>query len=197
MAAEPRQDRGRERRERIVAAGADLLAREGFGVLSHRTVAERAGVPLGSTTYYFASLDELRAAAARTLVERWIAHGTRVTRRASPGEYTADAAARLLARAILPAAEPGPLQAQYELLLASARQHPDVSAVLREMRPHLLRMVDDVLARTGWTGHVGGELVLAVVDGAAVGALSERRPRVRAVAEALLTELLTRAPAGR
>lgn len=48
------------RRQEIVAAAADLL-RNGEGKLTHRRVAEHAGVPLGSTTYYFASLDDLVA----------------------------------------------------------------------------------------------------------------------------------------
>lgn len=57
------QARGRARREAIVAAAADLLAREGVDALTHRAAAREAGVPLGSTTYYFADRDELVAAA--------------------------------------------------------------------------------------------------------------------------------------
>lgn len=50
------------RRQAIVRAAADLLAEGEGGDVTHRRVAERANVALGSTTYYFKTLDELRAA---------------------------------------------------------------------------------------------------------------------------------------
>ncbi|MEU0373241.1 TetR family transcriptional regulator [Streptomyces sp. NPDC006283] len=48
-----------ERRERIIAAALDLIAEEGVAGTSHRKVAARAGVPLGSMTYHFQGMDEL------------------------------------------------------------------------------------------------------------------------------------------
>jgi DNA-binding transcriptional regulator YbjK len=53
------------RRERIVAAAAELMSRDGLHTLTHRRIADQAGVPLGSTTYYFRDLDELVLAATR------------------------------------------------------------------------------------------------------------------------------------
>ncbi|MFD6211517.1 TetR/AcrR family transcriptional regulator, partial [Peribacillus sp. NPDC060253] len=47
------------RRERILAAVLDLIAEDGVAGVSHRKAAARAGVPLGSMTYHFASMDEL------------------------------------------------------------------------------------------------------------------------------------------
>ena len=61
-AGQPRQGRARDpeaRRNDILRAAAALVAERGVGNVSHRAVAERAGVPLGSTTYYFPSLAEL------------------------------------------------------------------------------------------------------------------------------------------
>jgi DNA-binding transcriptional regulator YbjK len=55
------------RRQEIVAAAAELVTELGTAALSHRKVAARAGVPLGSTTQYFATLDDLRAAALEHL----------------------------------------------------------------------------------------------------------------------------------
>ena len=43
----------------------ELVAERGLGNVSHRAIAQRAGVPLGSTTYYFPNLDELIAAGLR------------------------------------------------------------------------------------------------------------------------------------
>ncbi|GEE00551.1 DNA-binding transcriptional regulator [Gordonia spumicola] len=51
------------RRQAIIRAAADLIAEVGPGKLTHRLVAARADVPLGSTTAYFTSIDDLRQAA--------------------------------------------------------------------------------------------------------------------------------------
>lgn len=47
------------RRERILEAALDVIAERGVSGTSHRRIAARAQVPLGSLTYYFSSLDEL------------------------------------------------------------------------------------------------------------------------------------------
>lgn len=48
-----------ERRERIIGATLDLIAEQGVAGVSHRKVAARAGVPLGSMTYHFQSREAL------------------------------------------------------------------------------------------------------------------------------------------
>lgn len=50
------------RRERIARAAIDVVAEHGVEGLTHRRVAAAAGVPLGSTTYHYATLDDLLAA---------------------------------------------------------------------------------------------------------------------------------------
>lgn len=52
-----RNDPGR--RDRIIDACIDVIARDGVDGTSHRRVAAAAGVPLGSMTYYFTGRDEL------------------------------------------------------------------------------------------------------------------------------------------
>jgi TetR/AcrR family transcriptional regulator, regulator of biofilm formation and stress response len=52
-----------ERRRRIIEAAIRIVELKGIAALSHRTVAAEAGVPLGSTTYHFAGLDDLLVAA--------------------------------------------------------------------------------------------------------------------------------------
>lgn len=47
------------RRQQIIHTTADLIPEFGTAKLTHRLIAERAGVSLGSMTRYFASLDEL------------------------------------------------------------------------------------------------------------------------------------------
>lgn len=65
----PASARGRrkdpDRRERIARAAITVVAERGVEKLTHRAVAATAGVPLGSTTYYFRTLDDLLASALK------------------------------------------------------------------------------------------------------------------------------------
>ncbi|MFS0853523.1 TetR/AcrR family transcriptional regulator [Microbacterium sp. 179-I 3D4 NHS] len=63
-----------ERRDRIIDACLDVLAEAGVAGASHRRIAEAAGVPLGSMTYYFSGIDEL-------LHEAFTRFGTTVSER--------------------------------------------------------------------------------------------------------------------
>ncbi|MFB7249110.1 TetR/AcrR family transcriptional regulator [Microbacterium sp. NPDC056234] len=56
------------RRRSIIAAAAELIVEIGADAITHRKVAARAGVPLGATTQYFDTLDDLRDAALDALV---------------------------------------------------------------------------------------------------------------------------------
>lgn len=59
----PRAKRNpRARRRAIAEAAAKLLLEEGTERVTHRKVAEEAGVPLGATTQYFSSIAELKRA---------------------------------------------------------------------------------------------------------------------------------------
>ncbi len=48
----------------------DVVAERGLRGLTHRRVAESAGVPLGSTTYHFATLDDLMIAGLELAADR-------------------------------------------------------------------------------------------------------------------------------
>lgn len=58
------------RPRRIAEAAIAVIAERGVEGLTHRQVASRAGVPLGSTTYHFATLDALLSAALEIAAER-------------------------------------------------------------------------------------------------------------------------------
>ncbi len=51
--------KGERRRQALVESAAELILEGGIDAVRHRAVANRAGLPLASTTYYFESLDEL------------------------------------------------------------------------------------------------------------------------------------------
>lgn len=58
-----------DRRARIAKAAIEVVADRGVDGLTHRAVAAAAGVPLGSTTYHFQTLDDLLEVALRHAAE--------------------------------------------------------------------------------------------------------------------------------
>ncbi|MGY1637181.1 TetR/AcrR family transcriptional regulator [Geodermatophilus sp. SYSU D00742] len=56
-----------QRRARILQAALAVIADEGVQAMSYRRVAARAGVPLGSMTYYFADFETLIVSGFETL----------------------------------------------------------------------------------------------------------------------------------
>lgn len=218
-----RQPRGAARRDAIVEAAAALVVEAGPSTLTHRTIAQRADVPLAATTYYFASLDDLVGAAGSRLAERWAVHADAVlaavtaeVTAAVTAEVTADLTAEVTAGATAGVAEvlgrPGSVAA---VLSLERRCAVLVDAVLPAggplaVRGHYEHLVsagrDDTLAGAYAAGRagldeavtqivdlldipVGPEIVVAVVDGAAVSALSEGGD-VRVHAELLLRRTL-------
>lgn len=88
------------RRREIITAAAELIVEIGVDALTHRKVAARAGVPLGSTTQYFATLDDLRDAAIGALAAE-IEARIDATRRAVVIEgVTPEGLARLVRRGL-------------------------------------------------------------------------------------------------
>ena len=65
-----RADASERLREVIVAATVRIVARDGVGAVTHRRVAEEAGVSLSSTTWHFASKGEILEAALRWTAQR-------------------------------------------------------------------------------------------------------------------------------
>jgi TetR/AcrR family transcriptional regulator, regulator of biofilm formation and stress response len=59
-----------DRKNRIVDAAIDVIAEQGVAGTTHRLIAAAADVPLGSLTYHFSSLEDLRAQAFQRHAER-------------------------------------------------------------------------------------------------------------------------------
>ena len=64
MAVSASAERGREARQRLLAAAAALIPEVGWSAVSTRMLAERAGVAAGVVHYHFASVQALLAEAA-------------------------------------------------------------------------------------------------------------------------------------
>lgn len=94
---------------------------ETYGVrnLTHRRVAECADVPLGSTTYFFDSLDELLMAGLELASSRNLAHLRQVAARIRDGEPMDRVLARTGAEIIT--THRARLVAEYELFIEAMR----------------------------------------------------------------------------
>ena len=183
--------KGERRREALVGAAAALLCEHGFEGVSHRAVAARAGLPLASTTYYFASLEELIAAAVEHLTSseenllRRRLDG--LSRRRRGPESTAELLVELLV-------DDGPgnthLVSRYERYLACARQ-PALRDIQRRIHRQRTAAVGEVVARSGRCARTETLTALVcAVDGAVVSALVEEQPTPRATARATLIDVI-------
>lgn len=180
-----RQTRGTARREAIIAAAAALVLEVGPAAVTHRGIAARAEVPLAATTYYFASLDDLVGEAGARLARRWADHAAAVAAGA-PTEATLEEQARALADAVLPEGGEPAIRGHYEHLVSAGRS-PALARAYAAGRSGLDAAVAQLLRSLGLT--LPPALVVALVDGAAVTALSEGHD-IRARAAALLEHVL-------
>ncbi|AHI01929.1 TetR family transcriptional regulator [Kutzneria viridogrisea] len=181
--------KGERRRQALVEAAAELLVEGGFEAVRHRAVAERAGLPLASTTYYFSSLDELVEAAMELHSRTELAQGR--ARLAAAGEDLATA--EFLLDMLLGSSTECDFDAvllRYERLVATGRR-AYLRPLMRTTSAELRQLLKDVLAAGGV--HADDErvdLVVAVVDGAVVNALIEVHPDPREAARRMLLSVL-------
>lgn len=130
-----RQARGERRRRAILDAALRLISKLGVEGVSHRAVAEEAGVPLAATTYYFKSLDELLEGALRLFVDEEAERLTVLAERLQGKELPPLEIARLFR------SELEPDVAQFELYVEAARR-----PALREVARRSIEMYATVAA---------------------------------------------------
>ena len=124
--ATPPVPRGAARSRVLLDATVRVIGRGGIAAVDHRAVAAEASVPLGSTTYYFDSKDDMVARALEHVAER---EAERL--RAESDGGTLDVGPELLPERLADividvwAGDRVTLLAQYELYLESARR-PDL-----------------------------------------------------------------------
>lgn len=184
--------KGERRRCALVSAAADLLCEGGFDAVRHRAVAQRAGLPLASTTYYFSSLDDLIVKAVEQVGEREsLQLQTRVSalsRRRRGADATADLLVDLLVGDGSRVSEQ--LISRYERYIACARQ-PALRDVQRRVLKQRSDAVVEVVERSGRA--VRAELLTALVcavDGAVVASMVCDGDGPRATARATLVDVI-------
>ena len=118
--------KGERRREEILQATLRVIGARGADAVTHRAVAEEAGVPLSATTYYFASKEELLEQtllmAAREETERLERLVVELAPRAlSVADWAAAVAAQISHEV---EADPAKHVALFELGLEATRREP-------------------------------------------------------------------------
>ncbi|KEI44623.1 TetR/AcrR family transcriptional regulator [Saccharopolyspora rectivirgula] len=182
--------KGERRRQALVAAAAQLLSEGGFDAVRHRAVAERAGLPLASTTYYFSSLDELIAAAVEYESRRELDAGRERLAELGPQQLSTEEAIELMLDLLLgqESRQRGveAVLLRYERLVGSPRR-PYLAPLMRKLSAELHELLAEIFTRTGLSvDRERLDQLVALVDGAVVNALVESKPDPRAAARRML-----------
>jgi DNA-binding transcriptional regulator YbjK len=186
--------KGERRRQELVTAAAALLRSGGFDAVRHRAVAERAGLPLASTTYYFSSLEELVTAAVERTGRDELAEVRAQLEELPSGVLgTPELAELVLDHLVGPESRDGGLEAallRYERLVGAGRR-PYLAPLMRKLRDEFDALLTEILARSGRSlDPVAVRDLVSLVDGAVVSALIEADPDPRAVGRELLLRTL-------
>ena len=186
--------KGERRRQELVTAAAELLRSGGFDAVRHRAVAERAGLPLASTTYYFASLEDLVTAAVDRTSRDELAEGRHRLDELDTGPAPAGELVELVLDLLLgPESRDGGLDAvllRYERLVGAGRR-PYLAPLMRELRGDLDALLTEILDRCGHPlDAVRLRDLVSLVDGAVISALIEADPDPRAVAREIMLRRL-------
>jgi DNA-binding transcriptional regulator YbjK len=178
----PRQDRSRRRRDALLRATIELLGETGAKSVTHRAVAERAGLPLASTTYYFGSVNQLIEEALKLHVAERVAElsGMAAVALGATGASAQDIAERL---AEVLAAAPTPiLVAQYQMYLEAGR-NPALQPAVAEALAAFEGLAAGVLATLGAREpELTAEAFVALLDGFALHRLARPRDPTREAA---------------
>ncbi|AKZ55037.1 EbrA repressor [Streptomyces ambofaciens ATCC 23877] len=174
-----------ERRRRIIDAAIRVVGRKGIAGLSHRSVAAEADVPLGSTTYHFATLDELLVAALRQAGEGFAAVVAAHPALSDPDADLPGELARVLGEWL--AGDRTGVELEYELYLAALRR-----PALRPVAAEWAQGVGALL--TDRTDPVTARALVAVLDGICLQVLLTDTPYDEAYAREVLARVI---PPGR
>ncbi len=186
--------RGAARREALLEAVLKIVAEVGADAVTHRRVAEVAGLPLASTTYWFDSKEHLLTAALELAAERDMARLQEFA--VKPIDPQADPLTLAVDAILDPVDESlqgtrGSLIATYALMLEAARR-PTLRAITRRWSDSYLTVLSRLLRAAGSTeSDTDAELLIAAADGLLIeqlasGASGDVGPRLRRLATALV-----------
>jgi len=141
-------ERGERRRSALLEAAAALLVEEGFGAVSHRAVAARAGLPLAATTYYFSSREQLVEEAVQHMAEGYLEVARSRVERVGRSDATPARLARAIVDLVSGEAGEAQLLTIYERYVQAGR-HPALRAHVTRWTEELHGLVAEALGRAG------------------------------------------------
>jgi len=164
-------------RDAVLDAAIALIGERGLGTVTHRAVAAKAGVPGSTTSYFFASIDELILEAMRRVADTAIAQINAATEHAVVETPDPGRAIEQLVGVLLDEPEAATI-AQFETYLEAARR--------AELRPEIERVLDafeePVRVTLSSLGADPTPAFVALADGFALHRVAARRDRQHAQA---------------
>ena len=194
----PMQPRGERRRATLLDATLRVIARDGPAAASHRAVAAEAGVPLGSTTYYFESREQMLLAALRHAADAEVSRIERRLRELDAGRLDPAGWRRAVvdwALQEVSSQRAHLLIARHQLRLEALRS-PELRAVYGTWTGASLALVETLLRRAGSPyPEADAAVLVAAIDGVTLNAIvllkgARRRALVRAVVGQAMDRLI-------
>jgi DNA-binding transcriptional regulator YbjK len=185
------------RREQILDATLRVIGRSGREAVTHRAVAEEAGVPLGSTTYYFDSRDDLLGQALEHVARQEAARHVELGHELRKAKTPRGLADMLLDQLVFEIEDRDAYIAEYELWLEAGRR-PDLREAATAWCDAVQLSVAGAMEKLGSTDPAAdASLVVATIDGLGervlareddpAQAAAEFRPQLRRLIERLLS----------
>lgn len=182
------QARAIEKKRAILEAAVDIMFSSGLTRVTHRHVASRAGVPVGSIGYYFNTRDELLVHALEEIGNRRSAHArTLIDASRNAPEITDRDLAATLSGIYLPVGRDD-YTGWVCLSLDCVRESGQLRDVVAKGRGALRDDIAECLAVAG-KEFPTAELVMFTLDGAVSQAVLEQPAAVHAIVETHLLDL--------
>jgi DNA-binding transcriptional regulator YbjK len=187
--------RGAARREAILRAAIELVGKEGPDALTHRAVAERAGVAVSATTYWFSSKEEIFREAVALAAGEEVERFERLVLELAPRHVTPVEWARAVSMALAADVQGDPARpiALFEFLLEAARV-PALRDEVARWEQAQLRLAEAGLRAAGSDDpETDAHVVVATISGLILGQLTTpRKDFERAILRPALERLFTR-----
>lgn len=162
---------GQARRARVLDAAVEIIAERGIGATTHRAVAARAGVPLSTTSYFFASIDDLIVEALRSVIDAVVARLEPLTATLATEHHSTDETLDTVVAALTATPEIH-ITAQFEAYLDATRrpvlQHEVQRAIIA--CEHIAETALQLIGAQN--PHEGARAVVALIDGFALHRLA-------------------------
>lgn len=176
MSARPRThgESAQRRRRALLDAAVELVGEKGAAAVTHRAVAERAGLPPSTTSYFFASIDELVSEALHVYTAERVAELNSVGAEL-PDDVTPDDVTRLAAKMMV-TDPPERSMSLIEAYLDAART-PGRQAVVAQVLDSYRNVAVTVLRAAGARrARAGARAFNALVDGFLLHHVADPRP---------------------